>query len=839
MKFLFSLSDMISAANHKFIWNEVALNKDALGGKAEWAKDQLKNETADSLGNLLLKEVLTKDDVIKLLDTDEAKQNWTRKNGGRPENSARYVLALQAGLKILGYESGTIDALFGGKTKAAVIAFQTSEGLKVDGAPGPQTIGKMLEKLRGIKVNEKKEKTEEVDNSVALITPEGTDLKFLIENGTIVENPRKLGYASNIRVENGETIVTVYEEKKKNEYFVRQNTETKEWELISAADKAAQDKAAADKAAADKATQDKAAADKAAADKATQDKAVADKAAADKAAQDKAAADKAAADKVIEDKANENREKLDVKVISRKEWGARAPKNPEDMTEYKEELDKVLNTIVVHHSEMIGQGGPKDIQNLEMDRMGYDDSGYHFIIDKNGNIYEGRPINLMGAHAGRTEEADLGARTARARKELSPEARKKLIDEARKQDPDYGSIGICLDGDFNRQSMSAKQKQALENLLISLKEEYKIPGENIIAHSEVKDHVIRENGYTFSGGKRESCPGKNGEIALQEAEKNLPEDTPEAREKLYRLNAEKLLREKSKFYNLDITLDNISTNDVTNLLNVMKGDPKVFKQELSKWFKADFNNEYLAKGFQSGVINLNSTQAKFGYRNQYEYNGEIKTQGILIPLNSKLALPKDLIGTAYGMSGNLRGHEGSTVVGVDIKTNKILVGTLKEHMSNPNARLSLTTRNNVLDIPLDKNKCVIGRTPRDKNGASGFKRPEIKALTDAGKEIIGSISTLFKPGQRDRIGGAQSGSIIIESQDKKRLILVSGSSNQLAKAYHLFKGGDKYATIYNLDNGTFCLGFHTKNGKMTEAELKKYDIQHENNKGGNGLYLLP
>lgn len=148
MKSLSTFSNF--TGNTSFLWKEIPLNKDLLGGKAEWAKDQLKNETADSLGNLLIRDVLTKDEVIKLLDTDEAKQNWTRKNGGRPQNSARYTLALQAGLKILGHDVGSIDALFGSQTKAAVIAFQKTEGLQVDGAPGPQTIGKMLERLERV-----------------------------------------------------------------------------------------------------------------------------------------------------------------------------------------------------------------------------------------------------------------------------------------------------------------------------------------------------------------------------------------------------------------------------------------------------------------------------------------------------------------------------------------------------------------------------------------------------------------------------------------------------------------------------------------------------------------
>ena len=78
---------------------------------------------------------------------------------------------------------------------------------------------------------------------------------------------------------------------------------------------AAADKAAADKTASEKAAADKAAADKTASEKAAADKAAADKAAAEKAASDKATADKAAADKLVEEaKAAEERRASEAKA---------------------------------------------------------------------------------------------------------------------------------------------------------------------------------------------------------------------------------------------------------------------------------------------------------------------------------------------------------------------------------------------------------------------------------------------------------------------------------------------------------------------------------------------
>lgn len=50
------------------------------------------------------------------------------------------VLALQTLLNTKGYNVGTLDGNFGPKTKAAVIAFQSANGLVPDGSVGPNTL---------------------------------------------------------------------------------------------------------------------------------------------------------------------------------------------------------------------------------------------------------------------------------------------------------------------------------------------------------------------------------------------------------------------------------------------------------------------------------------------------------------------------------------------------------------------------------------------------------------------------------------------------------------------------------------------------------------------------
>lgn len=88
------------------------------------------------------------------------------------------------------------------------------------------------------------------------------------------------------------------------------------------------------------------------------------------------------------------------KVISREEWGARdANKNNSGYQEIEGSAKSYYNTIVVHHSgNADNDRSVNSVQDEHMDEDGYADIGYHFAIDLEGNIYEGRPINIKGEH---------------------------------------------------------------------------------------------------------------------------------------------------------------------------------------------------------------------------------------------------------------------------------------------------------------------------------------------------------------------------------------------------------------------------------------------------------
>ena len=162
-------------------------------------------------------------------------------------------------------------------------------------------------------------------------------------------------------------------------------------------------------------------------------------------------------------------------VIPRSEWGALPPDhtisgeqgfyapvtNPTGWLTYEIPLREALDTIVVHHTALPLNDGPLEVQQLHMERRGFADIGYHYVIDAAGRIYEGRAINVRGAHTG---------------------------------GQNYGKIGVVLMGNFEVDEPTAAQLASLTALSRCLTQEYAI--ERIAGHRD------------FQPGET-ACPGKN------------------------------------------------------------------------------------------------------------------------------------------------------------------------------------------------------------------------------------------------------------------------------------------------------------------------------------------
>ncbi len=171
-------------------------------------------------------------------------------------------------------------------------------------------------------------------------------------------------------------------------------------------------------------------------------------------------------------------------IVSRSEWDARslnleAPEeygafdplaNPVGVLTYPNELQTVLNTIVVHHSAY-PYAEPQEIQDLHMDKRGFADVAYHYLIDSDGIIYEGRELNVRGAHV---------------------------------QGFNTGSVGIVLLGNFNDEQPSEAQLTSLQQLVDYLRYAYSIR------------YLAGHRDYPDQSPDGTECPGDNLYPHLQE-----------------------------------------------------------------------------------------------------------------------------------------------------------------------------------------------------------------------------------------------------------------------------------------------------------------------------------
>ena len=115
--------------------------------------------------------------------------------------------------------------------------------------------------------------------------------------------------------------------------------------------------------------------------------------------------------------------------------------------------------IVLHHSEVATPHTAADIHHWHQNK-GWAGIGYHYFIDKEGEVYECRPRQMVGAHVyGHNHE----------------------------------SIGVCFEGDFNKEQLSEKQETAAVKLLSLLSLAY--PVAQLCRHSD------------FNNAKH--CPGEN------------------------------------------------------------------------------------------------------------------------------------------------------------------------------------------------------------------------------------------------------------------------------------------------------------------------------------------
>lgn len=176
-------------------------------------------------------------------------------------------------------------------------------------------------------------------------------------------------------------------------------------------------------------------------------------------------------------------------INNRASWGAAEPDiansvegfydpvlNPGGWYTYPNPLREALNTFVIHHTATLTNNTPAAIQQGHMNQNGYADIAYHYIIDKEGMIYEGRNIGVRGTHT---------------------------------RSHNTGTVGIVLIGNFENEEPTAEQLCSLKRLALQLKNQYDI--------THLAGHRDFPNNETV-------CPGEHLADKLESIAANLKLD---------------------------------------------------------------------------------------------------------------------------------------------------------------------------------------------------------------------------------------------------------------------------------------------------------------------------
>jgi hypothetical protein len=104
----------------------------------------------------------------------------------------------------------------------------------------------------------------------------------------------------------------------------------------------------------------------------------------------------------------------------------------------KRDLKKIV-LIILHHQCGKGQT-VEEIHNYHKNKLKWAGIGYHFFIDFEGNVHQGRPIEYVGSHC-------AGNNTS--------------------------SIGICFEGDFRKDKPTEAQLKSCKELIKELNKKLK------------------------------------------------------------------------------------------------------------------------------------------------------------------------------------------------------------------------------------------------------------------------------------------------------------------------------------------------------------------------------
>ncbi len=164
-------------------------------------------------------------------------------------------------------------------------------------------------------------------------------------------------------------------------------------------------------------------------------------------------------------------------IITQREWGGRQP--------VRGFLPQQPRRITLHHEGVIFTGATpaptylRSLQAWSMDQRGWPDIPYHFLIDLEGHIYEGRPLNARGDS---NTAYDL---------------------------QDHVQIALLGKYDKGEQQPNEMQINAIIALIAWLVDQYNIPLNLLRGHRDFIPLNAKNEHIDVRTGERITCPGDN------------------------------------------------------------------------------------------------------------------------------------------------------------------------------------------------------------------------------------------------------------------------------------------------------------------------------------------
>lgn len=144
-----------------------------------------------------------------------------------------------------------------------------------------------------------------------------------------------------------------------------------------------------------------------------------------------------------------------------------------------------VKRIILHHAEA-SNCTVQDIHRWHLNN-GWAGIGYHFFVRKDGTIYRGRPENKLGAHT---------------------------------SNHNTGSLGICFEGSYNKETMPSEQLRAGQELITYLLDKYNLLKANVYKHKDFNSTDCPGTNFPYevlrSGAKNETAVVKSIEEELKE-----------------------------------------------------------------------------------------------------------------------------------------------------------------------------------------------------------------------------------------------------------------------------------------------------------------------------------